>query len=84
MNAKARHQQTLGNKMREFFEIFRVAFFAFVACCTLGSIGPGYANILKLQSEKVFYAKKICAEWVEIEHEFGIQEDITSFHNAGQ
>ena len=70
--------------MREFFEIGRVVFFAFVACCTLGSVGPAYSITLKREAAKVYTAKQVGTEWVEIEQEGGIQEQVTSFHNAGQ
>ena len=40
--------------MREVFEIGRVVFFAFVAYCTLGSVGPAYSITLKQEAAKVY------------------------------
>ena len=53
--------------MNEAFIICKLAFMAFVACCTLRSVGPGYANALRAEAAKVYSSDEIRLKRMEIE-----------------
>jgi hypothetical protein len=53
--------------MNEAFTICKLAFMAFVACCTLRSVGPGYANALRAEAAKVYSADDVRLNQMDIE-----------------
>jgi hypothetical protein len=53
--------------MREFFAVFKVWFSSFLLCCTLKSVGPGYANSLRHEASRSYTAKVINLDRMEIE-----------------
>jgi hypothetical protein len=53
--------------MREFFAVFKVGFSSFVLCCTLKSVGPGYANALKQEASHSYTTEEINLKRMEIE-----------------
>jgi len=61
--------------MSECFEIVRVGFMAFIACCAIRSVGPAYAISLRAEAAKVYSAKQVGSEWVETEEELGIRHE---------
>jgi hypothetical protein len=53
--------------MREFFAVFKVGFSSFVLCCTLKSVGPGYANALRQEASHLYTPEEIHLNQLKVE-----------------
>jgi hypothetical protein len=53
--------------MKEFSLVIKVWFSAFVFCCTLKSVGPGYANALKHEASHSYTAEEVQLNILEVE-----------------